>query len=285
MKRMQLLYSKLITLLFAVGLSILFGVMSIVSTVDARVVCDKFNLVTKLTDSTLDLLIETDLPENTVVMVSVSRSYLEKGSTGKYSVDYFSEKSNIKKWRSKHQISIESQKWKSKLRALQEKMSGYGAGFDVASISDKITVRMVVPINQHDPKFGKQNSNLTGKAVSGSSFRVVKDEVEIDYPLDSPPLGNSQYQSLNPDNLDIGKKYIVSKQTPLMPSYNPEDPIAALQKMRQIPKGSAFKVLKMAKQKSTPWYKVVAFDQRHLQIGTGWINSTALSGQKLKAYK
>jgi hypothetical protein len=282
MKRMQLLYSKLITLLFAVGLSILFGVMSIVSTVDARVVCDKFNLVTKLTGSTLDLLIETDLPENTVVMVSVSRSYLEKGSTAKYSVDYFSEKSNIKKWRSKHQISIDSQKWKSELRALQEKMSGYGAGFDVASISDKITVRMVVPINQHDPNFGKRNSNLTGKAVSGSSLR---DEVEIDYPLDSPPLGNSQYQSLNPDNLDIGKKYIVSKQTPLMPSYNPADPIAALQKMRQIPKGSAFKVLKMAKQKNTPWYKVVAFDQRHLQIGTGWINSTALYGQKLKAYK
>ena len=164
-------------------------------------------------------------------------------------------------------------------------MSGYGAGFDVSSVSDKITVQMVVPMNQPDPKFGKGNSKLTGKAVSKTSYRVVEDEIEIDYPLDSPPLGNSQLPSLNPENLDIGEKYIISKQTPLMPYYNPVDPIAALQKMKQIPKGGAFKIIKKIKYKNTSWYKVVALDQAHIQIGTGWINSTALFGQQLKTYK
>ena len=45
------------------------------------IVCNKFKLVTKVTGSTLDLLVDTDLPENTIVMISVSRSYLEKVNT------------------------------------------------------------------------------------------------------------------------------------------------------------------------------------------------------------
>jgi hypothetical protein len=90
---------------------------------------------------------------------------------------------------------------------------------------------------------------------------------------------------LNPLELEIGQAYTVSKQTPLMPSHSPADPIAAIQQMKEIPKGGGFKVLEMVKKKTNPWYKVTAFDQREMQIGTGWINSTALLGQELKAYK
>ena len=255
------------------------------SAAETQIVCDEFSLVTKVTGSTLDLSVDTDLPDNTVVMVSVSRSYLEKGNSAEYSVDYFSEKGTIGKWKSKHRISIASNKWKSALRAKQEKMSRLGLGFDVASISDKITVRMVVPINQPDPRFGKRNSKLTGKAVRATGLRVVDDEIEIDYPLDSPPVGKSPFPSLNPLELEIGQAYIVSKQTPLMPSHSPADPIAAIQQMKQIPKGGGFKVLEMVKKTINPWYKVAAFDQRKMKIGTGWINSTALLGQELKAYK
>ena len=255
------------------------------SETETQIVCDKFNLVTKVTGSTLDLSVDTDLPDNTVVMVTVSRSYLEKGNPAEYSVDYFSEKGTIGKWKSKHRISIDSKKWKSALRAKQEEMSRLGLGFDVASISDKITVRMVVPINQPDPRFGKRNSKLTGKAVRTTGLRVVDDEIEIDYPLGSPPVGKLPFPRLNPLELEIGQAYTVSKQTPLMPSYSPADPIAAIQQMKQIPKGGGFKVLEMVKKETNPWYKVTAFNQRQIQIGTGWINSTALLGQELKAYK
>ena len=251
----------------------------------AQVVCNKFELVTKVTGSTLDLSVKTDLPDNTVVMVSVSREYLEKGSTDTYSVDYFSEKSTVGKWKSKHIISLDSEKWKSSLREKQEKMSKLGLGFDVASISEKITVRMVVPINQPDSRFGKRNLKLTGKAVRAAGLRVVEDEIEIDYPLDSAPAGKSPFPSLNPLELEVGQTYIVTKQTPLMPSHSPADPIAALQKMKQIPENGSFKVFDAFNKKGNPWYRVRAFDQRKKQIGTGWINSTALFGQQLKAYK
>lgn len=278
MKTIMIHLSKFILLLI---LTITF----IAPTADAQVVCNKFKLVTKVTGSTLYLSVDTDLPDNTVVMVSVSRSYLEKGNPATYSVDYFSEKSAVGKWKSKHKISIDSENWKSALRTKQEKMSRLGLGFDVASISDKITVRMVVPINQPDPRFGKRNSKLTGKAVRVTGLRVVEDEVEINYPLDSPPVGKSPFPSLNPLELEVGQTYIVAKRTPLMPSHSPADPIAALQKMKQIPKGGAFKVLDTFNKRGNPWYRVIAFDQRKKQIGTGWINSTALLGQKLKVYK
>lgn len=252
---------------------------------DTQIVCDKFNLATKVMGSSLDLSLDTDLPDNTVVMVGISRSYLEKGNTSTYSVDYFSEKSTIGEWRSKHSISIDSDKWKTALRAKQKEMSRLGLGFDVASISDKITVRMVVPINQPDPRFGKRNSNLTGKAVRASGLRVVEDEIEIDYPLDSPPVRKSPFPSLNPLELEVGRAYVVSKQIPLMPSHSPADPITAIQQMKQIPQGGGFKVIEVYKEKTNPWYKVITFDQGTAQLGTGWINSTALLGQKLKAQK
>lgn len=265
---------------------------------ETKILCDKFELVTKVMGSTLDLSVDSDLPDNAVVMVGVSRSYLKKGNSATYSVDYFSEESIIGKWKSKHTISIAGEEWKTALRAKQEEMSRLGHGFDVASISDKITVSMVVPINQPDPRFGERNSNLTGKAVTMASksgktitgkvvgpMYVVKDEIEIDYPLNAPPVGKSPFPNLNPFELEIGQAYVVSKQTPLMPSHSPADPIADIQQMKQIPKKGGFKVLEVYKKKNKPWYKVTAFDQSTEEIGTGWIDSTALLGQQLEAHK
>jgi len=264
-----------------------------------QILCDKFKLVTKVTNSTLNLSVDTDLPDNTVVMVSVSRFYWEKGNSSTYSLDYFSEKSTIGKWKSEHSISIASEEWKTALRSKQENLSRVGLGFDVASISDKITGNMVVPINQPDPRFGERNSNLTGKAVTMASkggktitgkvvgpMYVVEDEIEIDYPLDSPPVGMSPFPNLDPLGLDIGQSYIVSNKTALMPFHSPDDPMAAIQQMKYIPKNGRFKVLKVYyKEKNNPWYKVTAFNQSMEEIGTGWINSTALLGQILEAQK
>jgi len=260
---------------------------------EEKVVCNKFNLVTKVTGPTLVFSVDTDLPDSTVIMVGVSRSYLEKGNPTKYSVDYFSEKDTVGKWKSKHRISIASEKWNSALKAKQEKMSRLGLGFDVASISEKIDVSMLVPINQPDPRFGERNSKLTGKAVHDAGttdfrFRIVEDEIEINYPLDSPFVGSSLIPILNPQKLEIGQTYIVSDQTPLMPTHSPtgtfDEVMGAIQQMKQIPKGGIFKVIETIKKINYPWYKVIAFDQKRQQIGTGWINSIALLGQELKAY-
>jgi len=248
-----------------------------------QIFCDKLELVTKVTGSTIDLSVDTDLPDNTVVMVSVSRSYLQKGNSATYSENYFSERSTIGKWKSEHRISIADEVWKTALRARQELVSRIGPSVDVASISNKIRVSMVVPINQPDVKFGDRNHNLTGKSVTilNEGLRVVKDEIEIDYPLNAPPVGKSPFPNLNPLGLGIGQSYVVSEQTALMPYHSPADPMAAIQQMKYITKGGGFKVLEVYyKGKNDPWYKVTAFNQRTEEIGKGWINSTALLGFK-----
>lgn len=173
----------------------------IASIADAQVVCDKFKIVARLTGSALSFSLDTDLPDNTVVMVSVSRSYFKTGKTDRYPLNYFSEKGTVNTWKLLHIITIDNDIWRSKLRQAQEKMSRLGQRFDVASVSDKITVRIVAPINQPDPRFGKQNSKLTGKAVSGTALRIVKNEIDIDSPMDAPPVDKSPFPSLDQLNL------------------------------------------------------------------------------------
>jgi len=275
--------TKLVLLIF-------LTITSIGANSNAQIVCNQFKIITKLTGDTLDLSLNTDLPDNAVIFITVSRGYLEKGNSAKYSVECFSEKGIVREWRSKHRISVGSKIWKSALREKQEKMSRLGLGFDVASISDKIEVSMVVaaPQLQTDPRFGTDDdSKVTGKALKPRKYGKpwVVDEIEIDCPLNSPPVGKSPFPSLNPLELEVGQAYIVTKQTPLMPSHSPADPIAALQKMKQIPEGGGFKVHDTFNKNDNPWYRVSAFDQRKKQIGTGWINSLALLGQQLTACK
>ncbi len=252
---------------------------------DPKIVCDRFELVAEITNATLALSIDTDLPDNTVVMVSVSRIYLTKGDTETYIESYFSERSTIGKWRLKHSISLASEDWEKTLRETQERLSRIGLGFEVISISDMVEVGMVVPVNQPDPKFGHRNKNLTGKAVEiDGPLRIVRDEIEFNYPLEAPSVKKSPVPSLHPEQLEIGRAYVVSKQTPLMPSHSPDDPIAAMQLVKQIPEGGGFKIIEVYKGKVNPWYKVIAFDQNTEEIGRGWINSVALYGQQLKVH-
>lgn len=271
------------------ALLLILSITSIATNSDAQIVCNQFKLSTKVMGDTLDLSIDTDLPDNTVIFINVSRNYLEKGRSATYVIDCFSEESTVGKWKSKHRISIATEKWESAFRAKQEKLSRLGMDFEVASISDKIKVSMVVAARsfQTDPRFRKENFKLTGKAIKSTEYGdfKVNDSIEINHPLDSPLVDKSSFPSLNPLALEVGQIYIVSKQTPLMPSHSPADPLAALQKMKQIPDGGSFKVLDAFDKKGNPWYKVSAFDQTKNQIGAGWINSSALFGQELKAYK
>lgn len=134
-------------------------------------------------------------------------------------------------------------------------------------------------LDKKEPHFTNPKLQLTGHAIECSMKACIASIAA------KPPVGKSPFQSLNPLELEVGQTYILSKQTPLMPSHSPADPIAALQQMKQIPKGGVFKVLETFKKRGLPWYKVVVLDQRKKRIGTGWINSAALLGQELKAHK
>jgi len=76
------------------------------------------------------------------------------------------------------------------------------------------------------------------------------------------------------ENLEIGQSYRLSAQTPLMPELNPQDPIAAIAQIKDIPAETSIKILKTVNKQRTPWYQVEVAG-----FGQGWINSHALIGQ------
>jgi len=86
---------------------------------------------------------------------------------------------------------------------------------------------------------------------------------------------------VDPRHLRKGRAYTVSKETPLMPSHNPADPIAAIQQMKRIPAGGRFRIIGQIQKRNKPWYEVTAWDSKRKKIGRGWINSIALVGQDL----
>lgn len=245
-----------------------------------QITCDVFDIESKLNGKNLLVSLNTDLPDNTVLMFSISRSYWEKGSSDEYSIDYFSEKSTVQEWRNARAIVIDNSKWETDLQDKQRELAPLGLGFDVDKISDSVVVRMVVPINQPNPKFGDRNSSLTGEKVNTSGFRTVSDENSLYYTLDGTVEKKSKFA--DPLSLKIGEAYSISKRTPLMPEFEPSDPMEALENTKDIPTGNLIKVISIREKDNNPWYEVEVFNNRGNRIGKGWINSQALMGQSLQ---
>lgn len=164
------------------GLILIISVVLIVCS-EEKVVCNKFNIKTKLQNQTVQVSLDTDLPKNTVIMVTVSRRYKEKGNNSNYAIEYFSQRSTVEKWVTTQSVAVDDLKWETALKIKQKKMKKLGIGFEVDSISNKINVSIIVPINQTSKKFGKDNANLSGKMVKTSGLRTISGEISILYPL------------------------------------------------------------------------------------------------------
>jgi len=149
------------------------------------VTCDTFELVTNIQGSMLELSLDTDLPDDTVISITVDRSYWKQGNTEEQSRRYFSQESTVGDWRSTHKIDIAAAGWKSDLKDFQTKMADAKVGFEVARISDDIDVSIIAPVNmQTNAAFGDRNKNLNGEAVTIMSYgRLVRGDTQLAYPL------------------------------------------------------------------------------------------------------
>jgi hypothetical protein len=149
------------------------------------VICDTFELATNIRGSVLGLSLNTDLPDDTVISVTVDRSYWKQGDSEEHSRRYFAQESTVGEWRSTHEINIAAEGWTRDLKDFQEKMANAAVGFEVARISDDIDVSIIAPVNmQTNAAFGDRNKNLSGKAVTIMSYgRLVRGDTQLAYPL------------------------------------------------------------------------------------------------------
>ena len=161
--------------------------------ISAQVQCETFNLKASIQGDSLTFSLDTDLPEDTSVMVTISRGYRlnggyqQKGGTERYplySLNYYSSKAKVSELKIPKTIILDNRKWFVALDARQEELSKVGLRFEVWSVLPSVELKMEVPIRQDNPAFGKNNSNLTGKVVTKAAktgFNVVTGEATFNY--------------------------------------------------------------------------------------------------------
>ncbi len=241
------------------------------------VVATVFDLKWQLDGSNLLLSVDTDLPDESEVIVRVNRLYYESGSPTAYGRDYFTESSVISRWREPRQISIDDDAWRADLKSHQDEMARISRdmAFEIGSISNEIGIRAVVHANQTDRRFGgRGNPKLTGPVVSDDGgFKTVSAEESILRPLAGAAPATSS--ALAPfDGLKAGNTYRIPKEVPLMPSRNPssEDALANLAKVRHLPANGRVYVIRVDDSENWPWYYVSLPDYEDTKA---WINSVA----------
>jgi hypothetical protein len=149
-----------------------------------KVVCNKFKVHATLKDSKLTFSLDTDLPDNTKVMVSVCRFYWKRGSSEAYVTNYYETKSTVGALRYLSMVKLDDDRWGLDLQKKQKLLAKRGEPFEISKISDDLELDMTVPINQDNPAFGHRNKNLVGPMVTDSgSLRVISVEKKFKAPL------------------------------------------------------------------------------------------------------
>ena len=145
------------------------------------VVCDVFKVHAMRGPSGLLVRLETDLPDDTTVMVGSYRCYKQTGNLEDFCESYFSKRSTAKQWRKPRLIPIDNRAWRKKLKARKDLFDRFGEPFTIASISDSIRVNFTVPYSA----FPRSNKLLFGTMVQLSHGRkVVRGGISICWPME-----------------------------------------------------------------------------------------------------
>lgn len=82
---------------------------------------------------------------------------------------------------------------------------------------------------------------------------------------------------VDPNTLVVGRSYVLTRKTPLMPDPDPADSVGAIALMKQVPPGTRFSVKGKRTVNGSLWYQV-----QPVGFGAGWFKVGALYGQNLE---
>ena len=142
---------------------LLFSYIAVSSAVAAdEIICKEFSPKISKLGKIVEFSLNTDLPENTQVSVTISRDYKEKGKSENYSLAYYEFRGTISDLKEKRSADISTAVWDEKMGKKIDLMASLGAdlAFTLGKISDYIAISMVVPVNQSNKEFEKMNKNL-----------------------------------------------------------------------------------------------------------------------------
>jgi hypothetical protein len=156
-----------------------------ISSVNSKVFCNSFNINTILKGRELEFWLNTDLPDNTLVMVSVSRRYWIKGSLGTYSGSYYGKSIFVYELRKPVTVILDDKQWRRQVEEKHKQIDPSGEPLQVSKISDEVELKLVVPINQDNSAFGPRNVNLEGTMVTAEQgFKIIRKEKMLIIPFE-----------------------------------------------------------------------------------------------------
>jgi hypothetical protein len=274
----------------AVFLSVLsMGLLiTVPSPCHCTVSCGKFDVIMKVENQAVVMYIESDLPDDTRIMIGIKRRYKERNNESDYALDYYSAiDERLRDWRTPHSIVIGNDAWR---QTLQEKIDEYAAldmWEGLQSISDSLIMEVSVPpYRQPNPAFGENNQELTGqmvlvkKTIRGE-VRSIEWKTSVSWPLDGPP---PEATRVSVEDLRNGGKYIVETiqgDIPLMPEPNPKDVFAALKKACKLQGVFTMEIRDTQDVDTITWFRIQAYYPSGEALASGWISSLALTGNKL----
>jgi hypothetical protein len=250
------------------------------------ITCDRFEPSASLRGDQLLVLLDTDLPDWTQIMVSVSRSYWAGNPSEEYPIDYLEADATVAEWRKPRSVSVDNTAWRRKLDERLRMLALAGQPKKVTKIDSDVAVSFTVPINQPDSRFGIRNSNLIGKRIEIKGIRVVRGELKVKYPVTNTAHQPRLTEYGGFESLQIGAKYGLSRETPLVPERHPSNPLRAIASMRRVPAGTIITIAGVDRSdKTNPWYRVKVRSASGATVDEGWINSDALIGQEIKTLR
>ncbi len=148
-----------------------------------KLLVTQFKLDVSKINNKISFKLITDLPDDTQVSISISRSYDDHDGK-KYSFDYFQETSSLLKWRGYHSVEISDSDWQQQLKKRKELFRKLGEPIYVKSIDNNLLIKASITYKQPNPKFGYKNRNLDGEEVKKeTSGNLISSEKVIFSPL------------------------------------------------------------------------------------------------------
>ena len=223
----------------------------------------------------IHLRLDTDLPDNAEVIVSVIRTYTatSAGNTDSYSQDYFTERGEVAQWRETRIIPLDADDWKQKLSEHQFAMARLGSAmaFEVEDVNRNIEISARSFAHKSGARFGQREYASMLERVKNVES-VAEHLVETRWDLAGSADIQQRSKVVAWDGLEYGQSYqLLGKRTPLMQGTVAQS-VEDLQHVL-MPAGTVVQVEAVTRINGNFWYHVSLPDHAGTE---GWINSVAL---------
>ena len=195
------------------------------------------------------LYIETTLPDNAKVRVSLYRTYeaTTEGKSNTYSQNYFAEDGTVGQWRKGRLIPADDAAWIRELKAEQAKMARLGpaVAFDIDNIDNHLKASAYAYANKTGARFGAREYPSLLEKVKDTEM-VGNSEIRFMFPLSGSKTIAKRSMVVSGGALEIEHSYrLLGAKTPLMPE--PEGGVEAIADMVYMPESTVVNVIGLAK--------------------------------------